>query len=76
MAISKCIKCKGTTFEAELAELKHSDSKVYLVQCADCGGVVGVQHFFDIPTLLAIQNVAINKIAKKMGIRSKLPEAE
>ena len=42
MASSTCIKCGGTQFESKELTLKRPKSKLWMVQCAACGGVVGV----------------------------------
>ena len=62
---SSCIKCGHKRFEFELAEPERSRVKVYFVQCASCGGVVGVVPFHDTNTLLA-------RMADKLGIHDLL----
>jgi len=43
MAQSTCIKCGYTQFElTESKDLNNATLKCHLVQCAKCGGVVGV----------------------------------
>ena len=42
MATPTCIKCGGTQFESKEMSPKRSKSRLCLLQCAACGGVVGV----------------------------------
>lgn len=42
MATPTCIKCGGTQFEHKEVSLKRLRSKLTFVQCASCGGVVGM----------------------------------
>lgn len=48
MATSTCMKCNGTTFEMVEREPRHSAYKLMFIQCASCGGVVGVTEFLNI----------------------------
>ncbi len=43
MAISRCLKCGGQSFEAVVKIPIGSPRRVMFVQCSTCGGVVGVQ---------------------------------
>jgi hypothetical protein len=53
MAISTCIKCEGTRFELkEAPSMGGTNYKYQLVQCAKCGGVVGVLDYFNIGAIL------------------------
>jgi predicted nucleic-acid-binding Zn-ribbon protein len=61
MAISTCVKCDGKRFEVKEASLTGSNFKYYFVQCASCGGVVGVTEFYNIGALL-------KKVASKLGV--------
>lgn len=61
MATSTCMKCGGTRFELKLAEPSGARFKIYSVQCAKCGGVVGVEPYYHTASLL-------EKIAAHMGI--------
>jgi predicted nucleic-acid-binding Zn-ribbon protein len=65
MALSTCIKCGGHSYEVHEVEPKGSKFKLYFVQCAKCGGVVGVTDYYNIGALLHV-------MAKKLGIA--LPE--
>lgn len=42
MAVSTCISCASTQFEANTTTVHGTKSKVIFIQCAQCGGVVGV----------------------------------
>jgi len=61
MAQSTCIKCGSTTFEIVEKEPNHSNFKYFFVQCAKCGGVVGVQEFYNAGSILT-------KIAKALKV--------
>jgi hypothetical protein len=52
MARSTCIKCGGLRFEMVENEPVGSNYKFMFVQCAKCGGVVGVLDFFNIGDLI------------------------
>ena len=64
MAQSTCIKCGHYEFEIMLTTPNNSRYPVYLVQCANCGGVVGVQEYSN-PVAL------IEKLAKELGVSLK-----
>jgi hypothetical protein len=57
MAASKCMKCAGVKFEvvetqpAPYSSVPNSTVKYGFVQCANCGGVVGV---VEAPSVLAM----------------------
>jgi predicted nucleic-acid-binding Zn-ribbon protein len=61
MAVSNCPKCESTSFELKAGEAKGSKHKLMYIQCASCGGVVGVTDYYNIPFLLG-------KIAKHLGL--------
>jgi len=61
MATSTCIKCGSTRFEVKEASPLHSNFKLYFVQCAQCGAVVGTMDYLNI-------GYFIKKIADKLGI--------
>jgi predicted nucleic-acid-binding Zn-ribbon protein len=48
MATSTCVKCGSHQFETKEADPKNSMFKMTFVQCASCGGVVGVMDFYNI----------------------------
>lgn len=62
MAVSTCTKCGSHEFEMVTAEnVRNAVFKVRFVQCASCGGVVGVQEFDD-------NNMLIETLAHKLGV--------
>jgi hypothetical protein len=48
MATSTCIKCGGTAFESVVQSPRGANFKVTFIQCASCGGVVGVMDYYNI----------------------------
>ena len=62
MAMSTCIKCGGHAFEMVEHTPRKSSFKYNFIQCASCGGVVGVVEYFNIGSLL-------NTLAGKLGFR-------
>jgi hypothetical protein len=54
MATSTCVKCGGRHFELKEASPTNSQFKVNFVQCASCGGVVGVLDYYNIGQELQI----------------------
>jgi excinuclease UvrABC ATPase subunit len=62
MAYSKCIKCDSTFFEVREAEPRGSNFKMMFIQCASCGGVVGVADYFNTYAIL-------EKLASKLGVQ-------
>lgn len=60
MAISKCIKCGGSRFELQEVEPAGANFKYYFVQCARCGGVVGVVEANNLGAM-------IHKLGQKLG---------
>jgi hypothetical protein len=48
MAISTCIKCGGTKFENKSVTPKGSNFVLTFIQCASCGGVVGVMDYYNL----------------------------
>jgi len=65
MATSTCVKCDGHRFEIKEAQPKGAAYKFYFVQCASCGGVVGVVNISHVPTML-------RKIAEKLNVNVDL----
>jgi translation initiation factor 2 beta subunit (eIF-2beta)/eIF-5 len=61
MAVSKCVKCDSTRFELKAMEPADSRYRLYAVQCAACGGVVGVLEGLNTGVLL-------KKLAQKLGV--------
>lgn len=52
MAYSNCIKCGNVTFEVVENEPLNSSFKLNFIQCAKCGGVVGVMDYYNIGSML------------------------
>jgi NAD-dependent SIR2 family protein deacetylase len=69
MATSTCVKCGGTKFENKEVSPDQSKFKLIFVQCAQCGGVVGVMDFFNIGAELKEMKRAIAAIAASSSIR-------
>jgi len=55
------VKCGGTSFELKDYDPKHANYKYNFVQCASCGGVVGVVEAY-------YNTVLLQKIMAKLGI--------
>ena len=62
MARSTCMKCGGVEFEMVENEPRDSNWKYMFVQCAACGGVVGVVDYFNIGDL-------VKKLAERLGVK-------
>jgi hypothetical protein len=62
MALSTCVKCGGTFFEVVQVEPQGSAFKMLFVQCSACGGVVGVQEFFNVGDL-------VHTLAERLGVK-------
>jgi hypothetical protein len=76
MAESTCLKCGGHSFEKVEDMPSNSEVAIHYIQCADCGGVVGVMDFYSVSELLAEQNKVLMAMAAKMGVRAKLETDE
>lgn len=61
MATSKCVKCENTRFEMKQAQISGSNFILFFIQCASCGGVVGVVEAENI-------SAKLTKIARKIGV--------
>ena len=71
MAQSTCVKCGNTRFELVLVDkptLNGSKYKFNFVQCASCGGVIGVLDYENIGDRVESNGKAIKKIANKIGV--------
>ena len=64
MALSTCIKCESKRFELKELEAQDSAYRIYAVQCAKCGGVVGIRDYHNVP-------VMIQKLAKALNLNMK-----
>ncbi len=64
MALSTCVKCGGTVFEVQVKEqlVLGSNFKLTFIQCASCGGVVGVMDYWNIGERLT-------DLAAALGVR-------
>ncbi|MFK3815063.1 hypothetical protein ACI2KG_00380 [Pseudomonas sp. NPDC089407] len=60
MAASKCIKCDSPRFEIKKANITGANFIMYFIQCAGCGGVVGVVEAENI-------GAKLEKISRKIG---------
>jgi hypothetical protein len=74
MAASTCVKCGNDSFEAVEAMPAGSEHPVTLVQCASCGGVVGVHDGIEAGRLTRQQNTAIHKLARQFGMSLELDQ--
>lgn len=61
MAQSTCIKCGSPSFEMKEANISGSNYRHFFVQCANCGGVVGLTEAINTTYLL-------HKIMDKLGV--------
>jgi hypothetical protein len=61
MAMSKCLGCQGKMFEAVVKEPRGSNYKMIFVQCASCGGVVGVVDFMNSYVTIQAQTKELKK---------------
>ena len=62
MAQSTCIKCGGTRFETQEKDLINATFKINLVQCADCGGVIGALEYHNAGLL-------VMALAEKLNVK-------
>jgi hypothetical protein len=62
------VKCGDLSFELVEAAVADAEYSLYFVQCAMCGGVVGVQEFNNIGAMLAEQNEALRRIGRALSI--------
>jgi hypothetical protein len=69
MAASTCVKCGGTRFEMVENQPAGSKVKVYFVQCAACGGVVGAMDLYAIGDIVKRTAATVKLIADRLEIR-------
>ena len=69
MVASTCVKCGNDAFEVVEATPEGADHPVSLVQCASCGGVVGVHDGVEVGRLIRQQNAAIHTLARQFGMK-------
>jgi hypothetical protein len=73
MAQSMCVACRGTIFEVRAATPQLTNVRLFFVQCASCGGVVGATEYEHIGSMLSQQNEALRRIAAAVGAQVSLP---
>jgi hypothetical protein len=69
---STCVKCGNGVFEAVEVMPEGSDHPLTFVQCAACGGVVGVHDGVEAGRLTRQQNAAIDRLARQFGMQLDL----
>ena len=67
MAMSTCVKCGSHSFEVVQQSPAHAQFKLFFVQCSACGGVVGVQDFYNLGSLLKDQEGQINSVKSTLS---------
>ena len=73
MATSTCIKCGNHSFQIAENSPSGAAFKLMFVQCSSCGGVVGIQDYFNIGTLLQDQEKQIKQLQSSISdIESQL----
>ena len=73
MALSTCVKCGKGIFELSKNTPNKSAFWYQFIQCASCGGVVGVVDGYNIGAKLQLQDEALRQIAKHVGATVNLP---
>ncbi len=66
MAKSTCVKCGNTSFENVEQTPTNSNFVYVFIQCASCGGVVGVTDFVNIGAELQDLRKILDKILNRM----------
>jgi hypothetical protein len=69
MSESNCTKCDGTVFEAVEVTPRGIDRGLLAIQCAGCGGVVGVAEKHDLASMIHQQNRALVFVGKQFGMK-------
>jgi hypothetical protein len=64
MALSKCSKCSGMSFELKETEPRGAHYKQVFVQCSSCGTPVGVVPYYDPGALSKDSQKAIGELTK------------
>ena len=57
---SECLRYSSQRFEAVEAKIEGARHRYMFVQCASCGGVVGILNYQNVPSM-------INQLAQKLG---------
>jgi hypothetical protein len=74
MSKSKCAKCENTTFEMVENTPEGSKFQVTFIQCAQCGTVIGVQPYENIPALLHFMKDMLVEMMQKLGLSTRYVE--
>jgi hypothetical protein len=69
-----CIKCGSNVFEIEPYTPSGAAIKLNFVQCAECGGVIGVLDQYNIGAMLKLHGSAMKKLAAKARVKVDLPD--
>lgn len=70
MGWSKCTKCDSHLFEVvEQSNVRNSRYKLWFVQCASCGTVVGVLNYLDAALYLGPKIEALENLEKRIENR-------
>ena len=69
MADSRCVKCSGTRFEMVENQPAGSKVKVFFVQCAACGGVVGALDLYAVGDIVKRTAATVKQIAERLEVR-------
>jgi hypothetical protein len=69
MADPKCTGCDGTALEAVELTAEGVDRPLLSIQCAACGGVVGIVETHDIAAMIHQQNRALIFVGQQFGMK-------
>jgi len=69
MAGSTCVKCGNKTFEVAHIQPEKSRLLVLVVQCAKCGGVIGLADYLNVDAERAAYRKEFKKLAKSVGVK-------
>lgn len=69
MAESMCTRCDGTAFETVTVTPQGIDRALLAIQCAACGGVVGVVETHDIARMIHQQNRGLIFVGQQFGMK-------
>ena len=69
MAESTCVKCGAKRFEMAQNQPAGSKVKVFFVQCAACGGVVGAMDLYAVGDIVKRTAATVKLIAERLEIR-------
>ena len=71
MVKSKCAKCDHSTFDMIENIPEGSKFQVTFIQWAQCGTVIGVQPYENIPALLHFMKDMLVEIMQKLGLSTR-----